>query len=225
MNRSPQNLDKMSKIQVTLLILTAVAVFISLFFAGCSSTKKVIIPLDREISFEDTYTIIWNGYSKAYVYKDEKWQRAETFDYYFDVIQKRYDRVWKSVKSLHRIHPDYNGKAGQRDQTMYFEVRYTSMQNDIVNADLLSSLGNGSLTTDNEFRNSEMELKLKDANMFTPYNKIRITQRYDYENGKLTETVLLLKEKDGEEIPFMKNEEEAYFYMKGKLDKAPTTFE
>jgi len=61
--------------------------------------------------------------------------------------------------------------------------------------------------------------------MFMPYNKIRITQHYDYENGKLTETVLLLKEKDGKEIPFMKNEEEAYFYIKGKIDNAPTTFE
>jgi len=129
----------MSKIQVSLLILMTVAVFISLFLTSCSSTKKVTIPFDSEISFEDTYTIIWNGYSKAYVYKDEKWQRAETFDYYFDVIQKRYDKTWKSVKSLHRIHPDYNGKAGQRDQTMYFEVQYNSMQNDIVYADLLSS--------------------------------------------------------------------------------------
>jgi hypothetical protein len=215
----------MNKIQVTVFALTALTILITLSLTSCSSTKKVTIPLDSEISFEDTYTIIWNGYSKAFVWKDEKWQRAETFDYYFDVIQKRYDKKWKSVKSLHRIHPDYNGKAGQRDQTMYFEVRYNSIQDGIVNADLHSSLGNGSLTTDNEFRNSEMELKLKDANMFMPYNKIRITQHYDYENGKLTETVLLIKEKDGKEIPFMKNEEEAVFYIKGKLDNAPTTFE
>lgn len=215
----------MNKIQVTIIALTALVVLISLFLTSCSSTKKVTIPLDSEISFDDTYTIIWNGYSKAFMYKDEKWQRAETFDYYFDVIQKRYDKNWKSVKSLHRIHPDYNGKAGQRDQTMYFEVRYNSMQSGVVNADLFSSLGNGSLTTDKEFRNSEMELKIRDANMFMPYNKIRITQHYDYENGKLMETVLLIKEKGDKEIPFMKNEEEAFFYIKGKLDKAPTTFE
>lgn len=215
----------MNKIQVTIIALTALVVLISLFLTSCSSTKKVTIPLDSEISFDDTYTIIWNGYSKAFMYKDEKWQRAETFDYYFDVIQKRYDKNWKSVKSLHRIHPDYNGKAGQRDQTMYFEVRYNSKQGGVVNADLFSSLGNGSLTTDKEFRNSEMELKIRDANMFMPYNKIRITQHYDYENGKLMETVLLIKEKGDKEIPFMKNEEEAFFYIKGKLDKAPTTFE
>jgi len=38
----------------------------------------------------------------------------------------------------------------------------------------------------------------------------------------LEETVFLYKLKDGKEIPFMKNEEKAYFYVKGKLDQAPT---
>lgn len=215
----------MSKIQISLTAFAATSVLVALFLTGCSSTQKISIPLDSKVSFEDTYTIIWNGYSKAFVYKDENWQRAETFDYYFDVIQKRYDKEWKSVKSLHRIHPEYNGKAGQRDQTMYFGVKYNSIQNGKVNATIFSSLGDGTLKTDNEFRNSEIDINIKDASMFMPYNKIKITQFYDYENGKLTETVLLLKTKDGKETPFMKNEEEAYFYIKGKLDKAPTKFE
>ena len=57
-----------------------------------------------------------------------------------------------------------------------------------------------------------------------PYNKFRITQNYDYEKGVLTETVELIKEKDGKETPFMKNEETALIFIKSKLDKAPTTF-
>jgi hypothetical protein len=215
----------MNKIQISLTAVATITVLVSLFLPYCSSAQKVTIPLESKVSFEDTYTIIWNGYSKAFVYKDENWQRAETFDYYFDVIQKRYDKEWKSVKSLHRIHPDYNGKAGQRDQTMFFGVKYNSIQNGKVNGSILSSLGDGTLQTDNEYRNSEIDINLKDASMFMPYNKIKITQYYDYENGKLTETVLLSKVKDGKEIPFMKNEEEAYFYIKGKLDKAPTKFE
>jgi hypothetical protein len=60
--------------------------------------------------------------------------------------------------------------------------------------------------------------------MFSPYNKIKITQKYNYESGILTETVLLSKEKDGKETLFMKNEETAYFYIKGKLTGAPTAF-
>jgi hypothetical protein len=215
----------MNKIQLTVTAFIALTVLTSIFLTSCSTSKKAIIPVNDKTAFEDTYTIIWNGYSKAYVFKNGNWLRAETFDYYFDVIQKRYDKEWKSVKSLHRIHPDYNGKAGKRDQTMYFGVNYNSLENGIVKAAIHSSLGDGKLNTDSEFRNSEINIDLKGANMFMPYNKIRIKQHYDYEKGKLTETVELLKAKNGQETPFMKNEEEAYFYIKGKLDKAPTKFE
>lgn len=201
----------MNKIQLTTTAIVAITVFATLIFTSCSTAKKAIIPVDSKQSFEDTYTIIWNGYSKAFVYKNDTWLRAETFDYYFDVIQKRYDMEWKSVKSLHRIHPDYNGKAGKRDQTMYFGVTYKDLQNNIINGTISSSLGDGTVKTDNEYRNSTIDIDLKNANMFMPYNKIRITQKYDYENGKLTETVLLLKVKNGKESPFMKNEEEAFF--------------
>jgi hypothetical protein len=215
----------MNKIQFLTIVIIAVTIFGTLILSGCSTAEKIIIPVDNKKAFEDTYTIIWNGYSKAFVYKNNSWLRAETFDYYFDVIQKRYDKEWKSVKSLHRIHPDYEGKAGKRDQTMYFGVNYQNIQSSVVNGTIISSLGNGTITTDNEYRNSTTDIDLKDANMFMPYNKIRINQKYDYENGKLTETVLLIKVKGRKETPFMKNEEEAFFYIKGKLDKAPTKFE
>jgi hypothetical protein len=215
----------MSKFPISITAVAAILGLVTLFLTCCSSSKKITIPVNTKVSFEDTYTIIWNGYSKAFIYKDENWQRAETFDYYFDVIQKRYDKEWKSVKSLHRIHPEYNGKAGQRDQTMYFGLKYNSIQNGKVNGLVHSSLGDGIINTDNEYRNAVIDLNIKDVSMFMPYNKIKITQFYDYEKGKLTETVLLFKVKDGIEIPFMKNEEEAYFYLKGKLDKVPTKFE
>lgn len=215
----------MNRIQFSILALPVLVTLAILILTSCSTSKKSIIPVSSAPSFEDTYTIIWNGSSKAYVYKNENWQRAETFDYYFDVIQKRYDKEWKSVKSLHRIHPDYNGKAGKRDQTMYFGVHYNTLLNDTVHGTIHSSLGKGSVDTDNEFRNAAIEIALEKSNAFMPYNKIKITQHYDYENGKLTETVFLLKVKDGKETPFMKNEEEAFFYIKGKLNSAPGKFQ
>lgn len=214
----------MNFFQISLTAFAGISQISAIIFTSCSSAKKVTIPVESKISFEDTYTIIWNGYSKAYVYKEGNWQRAETFDYYFDVIQKRYDQEWKSVKSLHRIHPNYNGKAGQRDQTMYFGLQYKGIQNGQVDGQIQSSLGDGFLTTDAEFRNAEIDITLKGANRFMPYNKIKISQHYDYENGKLTETVLLVQVKNGKETPFMKNEEEAYFYMKGQLETAPTKY-
>lgn len=195
-----------------------------MLLTSCSTSKQVTVPLSSSVELDDTYTIIWNGISKAYSYENGQWLRAESYDYQFDVVQKRYDNHWKSVKSLHRIHPDYDGKAGDRDQTMYFEVAYKNLIDGKVQATINSSLGNGAGTTDTEFRKSVLTMYLPNASKFMPYNKFRITQNYNYEEGVLTETVELIKEKDGKEIPFMKNEETALIFIKSKLDKAPTTF-
>ncbi|MFZ4521022.1 MAG: hypothetical protein ACOYNC_04925 [Bacteroidales bacterium] len=204
----------------SLILIAAVAL---LWLTSCSVSNKVIVPLAGQVVVDDTYTIIWNGTSLAYRFVNDKWERAANYDYQFNVMQKRYDNQWKSIKTLHRIHPGYDGKAGQRDQTMYFELSYKS-HNDSILCDLHSSLGKGKGFTDKEFRNQTIEFKVDNLSKFAPYDHIRITQEYKYEQGVLEETVFLYKEKDGREIPFMKNQERASFYMKGKLDKAPTTF-
>ncbi|MCX6266744.1 MAG: hypothetical protein NTW16_05215 [Bacteroidetes bacterium] len=204
----------------TTFLLAVIAIFVIVNF---SFAQKVIIPLTDTVQLEDTYTIIWNGSSIAYRFVSEKWERAANYDYQFSVMQKRYENQWKSVKTLHRMHPDYDGKAGQRDQTMYFELTY-HLRNDSVICDLNSSLGKGKGNSDKEFRKQSIEFKVENLSKFAPYDHIRITQEYKYEQGLLQETVLLFKLKDGKEIPFMKNDEKAYFYLKGKLDKAPTLF-
>lgn len=195
-----------------------------MIIASCSSSKQVIVPLNSSVQLDDSHTIIWNGISKAYRYENGEWKRAENYDYQFNVVQKRYDNHWKSVKSLNRIHPEYDGKAGDRNQTMYFEVAYNNLIDGKVQAVINSSLGNGMGTSDTEFRRSVLTMYVHNANKFLPYNKYRITQNYNYEEGVLTETVELIKEKDGKETPFMKNEETALIYIKSKLDKAPTRF-
>ncbi|WP_028980332.1 hypothetical protein [Sporocytophaga myxococcoides] len=202
-----------------------IIVLILLTLWSCSSSKKATIPLSETVLADDTYTIIWNGVSHAYRYENKTWIRDEQYDYQFDVIQKRYDNLWKSIKSLHRIHPEYDGKAGDRDQTMYFELAYNSLNdsNKVIST-IISTLGDGTGLCDPEFRNSQLIMYVKEPSSFLPYNKFRITQHYNYEEGLLTETVELLNEKDGIETPFMKNEETAWFYIKGKLDKAPTIF-
>lgn len=194
------------------------------FLTSCNTSKQVTVPLSPSVALDDTYTIIWNGISKAYRYESGQWLRAETYDYQFNVVQKRYNNRWKSVKSLHRIHPGYNGKAGGRDQTMFFDVAYNNMMDGNVQATINSSLGNGTGTTDTEFRKSVLTMLMPNAIGFMPYNKFKITQNYNYEEGVLTETVELIKEKGGKEIPFMKNEETALIFIKGKLHNAPTTF-
>lgn len=193
------------------------------FVKGCSVSNKVIIPLSKQLLVEDTYNIIWNGTSIAYRFANEKWERAANYDYQFSVIQKRYEQQWKSIKNLHRLHPDYDGKAGERNQTMYFELNY-SLKNEGLVSVLTSSLGNGKGRSDKEFRKQLLEFEVKDISSFAPYDHIRITQEYKYEEGVLEETVLLFKIKNGKEVPFMKNEERAFFYTKGKVDIAPGIF-
>lgn len=200
------------------------AASVVMILAGCSTSKQVTIPLSRSVEFDDAYTIIWNGMSKAYRYDNGQWIRAENYDYQFNVVQKRYDDHWESVKSLHRIHPDYDGKAGDRDQTMFFEVVYKNLIDEKVQAEINSTIGIGTGRTDAEFRESVLTLYVPNQGKFMPYNKFRITQHYNYEEGVLTETVELLKEKDGKEIPFMKNEETALIFVKSKLERAPTSF-
>lgn len=202
----------------------SIAAMAVMILMSCSAPRQTVIPLSRSVELDDTYTIIWNGISKAYRYENGQWTRAENYDYQFDVVQKRYDDHWRSVKSLHRIHPEYDGKAGDRDQAMYFELAYKDLVDGKVQATINSSLGNGTGTTDAEFRKSELTMYIADAGRFMPYNKFRITQHYDYEKGMLTETVELIKEKDGKDIPFMKNEETALIFIKGQLENAPTTF-
>jgi len=195
-------------------------------FTSCSNSKTITVPLSQEAKIEDTYTIIWNGVSNAYRYVDGQWKRDETYDYVFDVIQKRYDNEWKSTKSLHRLHPDYDGRAGNRDQSMYFELKYAKGASEkLLHSDIFSSLGTGMGKSDTEFREQQFTLNLTDVSSFSPYNKIRITQHYQYEAGLLTETVELLKEKKGQDSPFMKMEEKAFFYLRGKLEQAPTVFQ
>ncbi|MEL7529916.1 MAG: hypothetical protein AAFN10_01335 [Bacteroidota bacterium] len=194
---------------------------LSFTFLSCSSSLQTIVPLAEKPKVEDTYTIIWNGISKAYRYENQAWQREESYDYIFDVVQKRYQDHWKSIKNLHRLHPDYDGKAGDRSQSMYFEIAYEKM-GEALEIALASSLGPGRGTSDHEFRNQTLEFELAGLSSFSPYTHMRIRQNYQYEKGLLEEIVELYRIEDGVEIPFMKNEETAWFYLKGKLDKAPS---
>lgn len=199
--------------------------------SACSSIKKTaIVPTTPKSDFEDTYTIVWNGKSEAYRFIDGQYVRDETYDYVFNVVQKRYDTKWKSTKTLHRNHPDYDFRGGQRSQTMYFEVDYYQNGETKLGSTLNTSLGGGKGVSDLEFREQNLIIQLDQNNpyynisKYTPFNKMKITQHYNYEEGVLTETVELYKEKNGKITPFSKMEETAVFYIKGKLDKAPTTF-
>ena len=205
-----------------------VSSFVALAFAtllmSCGSSNKIIIPTSEKLpSIDDNYSILWVGKGESYVYVDGQYQRSESNDYGFEVIQRRYGNSWKSVKNLHRIHPDYDGRAGEREQTMFFGIDFAKKGSEIVST-INSSLGKGTGRSDSEFREQQIQFAIDDISSMAPYNTMRITQHYKYEEGALIETVELFKLKDGIETKFAKIEEKAVIFRPTTLAAAPTSF-
>jgi hypothetical protein len=187
---------------------------------------KNILPLVRELETKEPHLpIAWLGMGTAYRFVNGIWKRDEAYDYEFSVIQKRFENTWKSVKDMHRRHPEYDGRAGERDQTMYFEVAFQAPVNGEIPYRVSSSLGEGEgVFLDGGYRRSRLEISLRQTffqRVVFPYNTLRITQHYQYEDGVLTETVELLKKTEGKEVPFMKMEERARFFIASELDGCP----
>lgn len=200
------------------------SVAIITFLSSCRTSNKVIIPTTKTLpTIEDNYSIVWVGSGEAYVFKAGKYVRNESNDYSFEVVQRRYANRWKSIKNMHRIHPDYDGKAGEREQTMFFGIDFSKEGEKIISK-INSSLGNGTGVSDNEFREQVIQFSIEDISSFAPYNTMRITQHYKYEEGILLETVELFKLSDDKETPFAKIEERAVIFRPVTLENAPTKF-
>ncbi|WP_375583981.1 hypothetical protein [Cyclobacterium xiamenense] len=195
---------------------------LTMLAANCGAPKQVVVPLNDSIHLDDhACTLMWNGISKAYRSENDAWKRVEPYDYRFNVVRKRYEGLWKSVRTRYRIHPEYDDKAGDRNQTMNVEIMYGEPVDGKVHARINSSLGSGSGTPDPTFRNAVPSLPVPNPKKGILYTKLKIPQQNKYEAGLLTETVELIHEKNGREIPFMTNEESAYIFSKSKLDQAP----
>ena len=137
--------------------------------------KKTILPISEIKDFQEGLLFIWDWVSSAYRFINWKYERDESYDYIFSVRQLRQGNTWKSIKTLHRIHKDYDFRAWERDQTMYFEISFEKDKNNIISK-LNTSLWNWNWKTDPEFRNQELEIDFDEWNwimgsFFIPYNK------------------------------------------------------
>lgn len=179
--------------------------------AACSPPAPWV-PLRSEVTAAET-TLVWVGRGECERFEDGAWVRRPEFDYEFSVEQRRNRGHWESVKSLRRLHPSYDDSAGPRTQTYYFEVGYEAAVGDRVSGALHSSLGDGRVTTDVQFRNATIDIRA-DVSSFAPFDRYRITQQYLYEGGKLDEVVELSKG----DAPWVRNHERATLF-------APNTFE
>jgi len=197
------------------------AVLITL--TGCAQTRPVV-PLLAGPHQEPVMTLVWVGRGEAERLENGTWVRIPEFDYEFSVEQRRYAEHWESVKHMHRRHPKYDGSAGERDQTLFFRVGFTPQEAGKVAVAVRSSLGDGTGTTDREFRETTLEMAA-DVSRFAPFNSYRVIQHYQYEQGALAETVELLKKSDGAVQPWVRNVEKAVLFAPRPFEHAPSVFE
>ncbi|MBX7231121.1 MAG: hypothetical protein K1X29_03445 [Bdellovibrionales bacterium] len=202
--------------------------FLTLLGVGCSG-KTVIVPLSPQPYDPTELTLVWVGRGESMIYLNGTWKRTPESDYDFTVVQRRYHNHWVSVKTAHRRHPNYNGKAGPRDQVMSFRVDFSSpseksSKKDQVLVQLDSNLGQGQGETDRQFRNTVLEFSAQGVSRFAPYNRYRITQHYQYEVGALEETVELFKQNEGSKTLFVQIHEKATLFAPHKFSTPPTSF-
>lgn len=190
--------------------------------AGCGGASRPSVPLTTAAFAPSDLTLVWVGRGEAKRMEGGAWKRAPAFDYEFTVTQRRYADHWESVKELHRRHPDYDGSAGPRDQTYFFRVQFESGAGaPKVLATVSSTLGDGKLSADAEFRGATIDLRA-DVSSMAPFDSYRIEQRYGYEDGRLTERVSLLKHEGAKELPWVENDEVASLFAPRKYEAAPT---
>jgi hypothetical protein len=76
--------------------------------------------------------------------------------------------------------------------------------------------------SDIPFRKTTLDFEAEGAGSFAPFNRFRIRQDYEYEDGRLEETVELYKKKDALELPAFTVEESATLFAERKFTALPS---
>ena len=191
----------------TFSILLALAAFL----AGCSSTRSPL-PLTDSPPVVPSSSSVFVGHARAFRFAEGAWVAAPDHDYDFLVLERRFADHWEAVKEIHRRHPKYDGRAGPRDQTLYFSVRMSPASDGGYDLVVDSSLGRGSGHEKAGSRGLDLEIAYAGKGWFVPFDTIRIRQERPVVNGRIQETVELFSKGKGAEFPFMKMEEEGRVY-------------
>ncbi len=186
--------------------------------SGCAAPRPWV-PLAAAPSAPAELTLLWVGRGECERFENSAWVRRPEFDYDFSVEQHRAGNQWNSVKSMRRLHPEYDGTAGERTQTYFFQLALGAPDAQRVPMTLVTSLGNGTGVTDRDFRQAELTFAAAGVSSMAPFDRYRITQTYDYEGGRLTELVELNKG----ETQWVRNHEVATLFAPHRFDRAPTT--
>lgn len=188
----------------------SILLVLAAFLAGCSSLTSPL-PLTEAPPPVPSSSFVFAGHARAFRFVRGAWVAAPEYDYDFLVLERRFAGHWEAIKEIHRRHPGYDGRAGPRDQTLYFSVRKSPAPDGGYDLVVESSLGHGS---GHEKADGGLVLELTSARKgwFVPFDTIRIRQERPAEEGRVEETVELLSKGTGREVPYMKMEEEGLVY-------------
>ncbi len=154
---------------------------------------------------------VFVGYAQASHFVNGNWVPVPEYDYEFLLLERRFAGRWETIKEIHHRHPRYDGRAGPRDQTLYFSVRIFPAADGGLDLAAEGTLGTGK---GHEGPGGELVIELASAERgwFVPFDTIRIRQTRGPTKGWVEEVVELFSRKEGREIPFMKMQEEAIVY-------------
>ncbi len=187
------------------------ALALGLVLPGCGSTRSPL-PLVEGPPPASLSSVVFAGHARAFRWEKGAWAAAPEYDYDFIVLERRFAEHWEAVKEIHRRHPRYDGRAGPRDETLWFMVRKTPAAEGGFDLAVETSVGNGSGHEKADGEGVTFELKSARTGWFIPFDTIRIRQERPAHEGRLAETVELFSRKKGLEVPFMKMEEDGTVY-------------
>jgi hypothetical protein len=193
---------------ISLLLL---AVLCGVLLSGCASSRSAL-PLTENLQQKPDEIVLYAGIGEAYRFMDKQWQRMPSYDYEFNIVQKRYTDRWETIKEIHRRHPEYDGRAGARDYTLYFAVKKRDAGEGYA-LEVESSWGRGQGTADKSMKHVRFEFSPENISRFAGFNSYRITQQFRYDEGRILETVELFKQEEAREVPFMMMKEEAGIFL------------
>ena len=185
----------------------------SLLLAGCSSLSTPL-PLREGSGETPVSSTVFVGRASASRFVEGTWERVPEYDYDFLVLERHFPGRWEATKEIHRRHPKYDGRAGPRDQTLFFSIRTTPAPGGGLDLVVESTLGSGKGHTDGS--GLVLELAASETGPFVPFDAIRIAQDRRTPEGGLHESVLLFSRRDGSEVPFLRMDEEGVEYLPAK---------
>lgn len=178
---------------------------------GCSSLH-LPLPLTDLLPPSALSSTVLVGYARAFRFADGNWVPVPEYNYEFLVLERRFANHWEAIKEIHRRDPRYDGRAGPRDQTLYFLVRTSPAADGGLDLAVEGTLGIGKGHEEPGCGGLVIELASAERGWFVPFDTIRIRQARGTTRGQVEEVVELFSRREGREIPFMRMQEEGIVY-------------